>query len=300
VSGEALAKSELVEGYELNKVIMNKMMYNRIGTHIRMRSSLQELIQRADFLNLPFFQCFFVPQESGRLIHPTTQEIQEFLRVRRAHFSDLFCHISYWVNLSSLSVSNGFIQLRREIICAKRLEFTHFVLHAGTAKGALNRLQGVDALAKALNHLFRLEKSIIILLENSCHGNLTVGSDVTDFKLLLEKIDDPTRIQFCIDTAHAHSFGYDIAEIPQQEKFIQLLQETIGLERIKLIHLNDTLEKLGSRIDRHAVIGDGYIGQAALQHFAMHPQLQHIPLLLELPELSMEEELIVVNKVREW
>lgn len=264
-----------------------------------MRSSLKELLQRADFLDLPFFQCFFVPQESGTLIYPSIRDIHEFLRVRRARFGTLFCHISYWVNLSSLG-NNGFMQLRREIICAKRLEFTHFVLHAGTAKGAIDKMQGIDALAAALNQLFRLERTITVLLENSCHGNLAIGSDIEDFRIILEKIDRPERLGFCIDTAHAYSYGYDLADLQEQEKFIQLLQQTIGIARIKLLHLNDTMEKLGSRIDRHAVLGAGMIGSDALHHFATHPQLRHIPIVLELPELSVEEELVVLNKVREW
>lgn len=274
-------------------------MRQRLGTHIRMRSSLQELLQRADSLDLPFFQCFFVPQESGRLIKTTAYDIYQFLKIRRARFDDLFCHISYWVNLSSLG-NNGFAQLRREILFAKRLEFTHFVLHAGTAKGATNKLQGIDALAAALNQLFDLEKDIVLLLENSCHGNLAVGSDINDMHLLLEKIDKPERLNFCIDTAHAYSFGYNVADIAEQEKFIQLLDTAIGLERIKLIHWNDTLEKLGSRIDRHAIIGEGVIGKNALRHFALHSQLQHIPLLLELPELMVEDELVILDKVRQW
>lgn len=275
------------------------MNNNRIGVHIRMRSSLKELVQRADFLDLPFFQCFFVPQETGKLIHATMADINEFLKIRRVQFTTLFCHISYWVNLASLG-NNGFTQLRREILFGKRLEFTHFVLHAGNAKGAVNKMQGIDALAAALNNLFRLERSITIVLENGCHGNLVVGSDINDFCVLLEKIDKPERLAFCIDTAHAYSFGYNIALPDEQEKFIQLLDKCIGLERIKLIHLNDTTEKLGSRLDRHAVIGKGFIGFDALHRFALHSQLQHIPIILELPELSAQEELIVLNNVREW
>lgn len=274
-------------------------MKNRIGAHIRMKSSLRELLQRADSLDLPFFQCFFVPQESGKLIQITQKDAYEFLRIRRARFNELVCHISYWVNLSSLG-NNGFPQLRREINFAKRLGFFHFVLHAGTAKGAVDKAQGIDALAKALNNLFDDEPDITFMLENSCHGNLAVGSDITDFQLLLEKIDKPERINFCIDTAHAYSFGYDIATIAEQEKFIRLLQTTIGIERIKLIHLNDTTERLGSRIDRHAIPGQGCIGKEALQHFVKHSLLQHIPLLLELPEMGVEDELVVLNEVRGW
>ncbi len=264
-----------------------------------MRSSLTELVARADSLDLPFFQCFFVPQESGKLIHVTNDEAQEFLKIRRTRFSNLFCHVSYWVNLSSLG-NNGLPQLRREINCAQRLEFAHFVVHAGNAKGAVDKMEGIDALARVLNNLFAQEQDIIVLLENSCHGNLVVGSDIMDFKLLLEKIDQPERINFCIDTAHAHSFGYSIISLDDQKAFIHFLDTTIGIDRIKLIHLNDTAEKRGSRIDRHSILGQGNIGEDALKNFVMHPQLEHIPLLLELPDISVEDELVVLNKVREW
>jgi apurinic endonuclease APN1 len=278
---------------------MNVLMKQRVGAHIRMRSRLQELIERAEALDLPFFQCFFVPQETGKLIQIISDDVRQFLRFRRARFDDLYCHASYWVNLSSLG-NNGYPQLCREIFFAKRLEFTHFVLHAGTARGALHKNEGIDALARSLNNLFARERDIIILLENTCHSNLAVGSDISDFKLLLERLDRPERIGFCIDTAHAYSYGYDVASAEGQTDFINLLDKIIGIERIKLIHLNDTAEKLGSFIDRHAVIGEGSIGETALKNFALHPLLQHIPLLIESPELSVERELAVLEMIRKW
>lgn len=274
-------------------------MNQRVGAHIRMRSSLHELLERADALHLPFFQCFFVPKETGKLIQISDDEIRAFLKVRRVRFNDLYCHASYWVNLASLG-NNGYAQLRKEVIFAKRFEFTHLVLHAGTAKGAQHKSEGINALARALNNLCRQEQDITILLENTCHANLAVGSDILDLQLLLEKIDMPERIGFCIDTAHAHSFGYDVVSAKGQHDFITLLDATIGLDRIHLIHLNDTTEKMGSFIDRHGVIGKGMIGEGALKRFAMHPQLQHIPLLIESPELSVEDELLVLNKMRSW
>jgi len=274
-------------------------MKNRLGVHIRMQTSFDDVIKRADFLRVPFFQCFFVVQETGRFVTVTYDDVRAFLAARRGRFGDLFCHVSYWVNLASLG-NNGYPQLRREITLAKRLEFTHFVLHAGTAKGALQKDEGIDALAFALNNIFRRERDIIILLENTCHANLAIGSDINDFNQLLEKLDRPERVGFCIDTAHAYSYGYNIASSDGQHDFIALLDKTIGIERVELIHLNDTAENLGSYIDRHVIIGHGVIGEHALKSFAMHPQLQHIPLIMELPELSMQEELAVLEMVRGW
>lgn len=274
-------------------------MNNRVGAHIRMHTSLHELLKRTDALSLPFFQCFFVPKETGKLIQVSDDDMREFLKLRRAQFGDLYCHASYWANLASLG-NNGLPQLRKEVVFAKRLEFTHLVLHAGTAKGAQHKNEGIDALAIALNKLCRQEQDITILLENTCHTNLAVGSDIFDFKALLEQLDMPERIGFCIDTAHAHSFGYDVISAKGQHDFVTLLDATIGLERIQLIHLNDTMEKMSSFIDRHSVVGQGIIGEGALKRFAMHEQLQHIPLLIESPEMVVEDELVVLQKIRSW
>ena len=105
---------------------------------------------------------------------------------------------------------------------------------------------------------------------------------------------------FKYDTAHAYSYGYDVAQSESQQAFINFLDATIGIERIKLIHLNDTVEQLGSFIDRHGIMGQGNIGEHALKNFAMHPALCTIPLLMELPELSIEQELLILEKVRSW
>ena len=271
-------------------------MKKRLGLHIRIQSSFAQLLEKMEHLDIPFFQCFFVTQATGKLITITPQEENYFLHERRRRFQYLFCHGSYWINLASLG-NNGYRSLLQEIALAKRLEFTHFVLHAGTAKGAVNKSQGIDALAFCLNSVIKKERDIVFLLENTCHGNLAVGSDITDFKQVLEKIDKPERIGFCIDTAHAYSFGYKITDQQSQLDFIRLLDATLGLDRIKLIHLNDSAESFSSRIDRHAVFGKGKIGFETLVQFAQQPLLQHIPIILEMPELALEEEKLILKEL---
>src|SRR5579863_7733698 len=99
---------------------MKVTMKKRLGLHIRMQTSIVQVLEKAEQLALPFFQCFFVIQETGKLITTTVQEEKSFLKVRRAHFQDLFCHGSYWINLASLG-NNGYRSLCREITLAKRL-----------------------------------------------------------------------------------------------------------------------------------------------------------------------------------
>lgn len=271
----------------------------RIGLHVRLNDSIVAMAQQAIRMELPFFQCFFLSLTTNKLIQPSGQEIREFLTLRREHFDALYLHGSYWINLASLE-NNGYHILRRELALAKRLEFTHLVLHPGSAKGAREKNEGIDALARMLNRLLFYEHGINVILENTAHGNMSVGSDLQDFQQLLQKLDQPERISFCIDTSHAHAFGYDVIDSAHQAAFVDLLDELIGLERIVLIHLNDTKEKRGARIDRHDILGQGKLGDVALKHFIMQPRIAHIPVLLELPALSEDEELALLRKVISW
>lgn len=271
----------------------------RVGLHMRLDGSLMALAQKALRLQLPFFQCFLVLLTTNKLIKLTPQQVDEFVEFRRRHFKQLYMHGSYWINLASLQY-NGYGMFKKELALAKKLEFTHMILHPGSAKGAQNVLEGINALAQMLNKIMQEEQEITFVLENTAHGNMSVGSNLQDFKQLLEQLEQPERIAFCVDTSHAYAYGYDISTIRGQEEFIQLLDDTMGLHRIVLIHLNDTKELMGSRIDRHDVVGQGRLGQALLKHFVMHPKLCKIPIVLELPVLEEPQEVAILQDVIDW
>ncbi len=270
-----------------------------IGLHLRLTSSLSDLIKKALRLRLSCFQCFFISQATGRFIKLDNQDVKSFLTLRRTHFDALYVHASYWINLSNIYRIRHPI-LERELALAKRLEFTHIILHPGSAKGAIHKQEGIDALARTLNAVLKKERTIQIVLENTAHGALSIGGDMHDFKLLLGKLDYPERIAFCIDTSHAYSFGYDIANDKGRAAFINVLEQTIGFDNIALIHLNDTREQLGSKIDKHYMVGKGNIGKEALKKFILYPRLMAVPLLMEPPILSAEEETAIVKEIVSW
>ena len=270
-----------------------------IGLHVRLTGTLVDLIQKAIRLQLPFFQCFFLEQATGRAPKPTQYEIATFLALRREHFTKMYLHASYWINLASVHRTSH-RALRHEFEWAKRLEFTDIIFHPGSAKGAKARRSGIEAVARVLNSIFKSESEMGIVMENTAHGNLSVGGDLQDFALLISLLDQPERLSFCIDTAHAHSFGYDVMSEKGQQDFIDLLASTIGIHTIELIHLNDTREVCGSKMDRHYAVGRGVLGIEGLKRFVLYPRLSTIPLLLELPEMPEEEEKNALDEVRSW
>jgi len=274
-------------------------LLRRIGLHMRLEDTLLATAQRAHRLGLRFFQCFFVAQSTGRVIRPKDDDVEAFVRFKEEHFDELVLHGSYWINLAGVHQQTH-RAFEREATLAKRLGFTRMVLHCGSAKGALQRRDGIDAMARSLNELLAKEDEITVLLENTAHAGLSVGSDIRDFGALRPQLEQPDKIKFCVDVAHAFLYGYDMRTRGGLEEFIVLLDHHIGLTNIGLLHLNDTKHGCGSRIDCHLLPGDGVIGEQALKAFITHPKLRHIPVVIEPPELTEQQELAVLTRVRGW
>jgi apurinic endonuclease APN1 len=271
-----------------------------VGLHLRFDGSYKEVIDQALRLELPFFQCFLVTKSTGRVVPPSPEDIRYFVTMRRRYFSDIYIHGSYWINLSGLAPAQEHYALWRELRLAKQLECTHMVLHPGSAKGVRDKQEGICTLARALNSILQRERDISFVLENVAHGAPSVGGDLQDFADLLELLDQPDRISFCIDTAHAYAFGYDLAMQAGCDDFISLLGTKLGFNRIGLLHVNDSGEKLGSRLDKHAIPGHGKIGEQALKALVTHQALAKIPFLMELPVVSEQEEERALQLVRAW
>lgn len=268
-----------------------------IGLHLRLKGSLFELLNTAAALQVPIFQCFLI-SPSGFLAALSEQEIVQ-AHAAMQRFEQRYLHASYWSNLASVWHTKHRMLLK-ELELANRLDFTHIVIHPGSAKGARSQREGIDAVARVINEILVNESTVKIVLENVAHGNMSVGGNIQDFRILLDKIHRPEKVSFCIDTAHAYSYGYNLADVHGREEFISLLHETITVQKIELIHLNDIYDGLGSKRDRHAVPGNGKIGEEALKGFVLDTRLRGIPLLLEPPELDFVQLRALIQNIIQW
>jgi deoxyribonuclease IV len=260
----------------------------KVGLHIRIENQINEAIEKALEYKLPTFQCFLV-NSYGKYINPTQEEINSFVK-KRDSFDKLFIHSSFWINLAN-SKSYNLRLMKKELELAKKLKFTHVVIHPGSAKEYETKEPGINLLAKRLNKILKDEKEITILLENTAHGKKTIGNDFQDLKKIQEKVD--YQLKFCLDTAHAYAFGYDLKK--DLDNFLKMVDETIGIKNIELLHLNESAEALGSEKDKHTVPGQGKIGIPALTKILKHPKLKNVPAIIELPpktSLAQEEKSI--------
>lgn len=273
-------------------------MKNAIGLHLRLDTSFSAAVEKALWVQQPLLQCFFMQQESKSPLRLSPPEIKTFVRDCRPLFSQLFLHGSYLINLAGVQPRHPV--LMRELSLAKRLFFTHMILHPGSAKGWGTKEAGIDQLARALNGLLAQERDITFVLENIAQAGMTIGGDLYDFRQLLERIDRPEKLAFCIDTAHAHSYGYDLVTPAGQDSFAHIVAQTIGWDHVALVHLNDTEQACASHKDQHCVLGQGEVGSVALRNFVNRAELRKKAVILELPALPEEQELALLSLVRDW
>jgi deoxyribonuclease-4 len=271
---------------------------NKIGIHIRLTTTINDVIEKAIRLKIPVFQTFAVT-DTGHVIKLEQETVDSYLKLRREHFKDLYLHSSYWVNLSRNN-KRSYQTFIKELELAQKLEFTHYILHPGAAETKANRLEGIDTLANNLNTVLSEDLTTTVLLENTAHGGRSIGSNLEDFKILLDKLKHPNKVKFCLDTSHAYAYGYDISNLNELANFMDIIDRTITFDRIALIHLNDTTENLGSKIDKHRSPGHGNIGSIALKKFIQHPKLKKVPVIIELPKLDEADEIRIIKEVENW
>ncbi len=282
-------------------------LHNNLGLHLRLDTTLQALINDAKRFQVKTLQFFLTASPKMRYLSFSNEEQKEFLALNLSLNGNIFVHSSYWINPASgktLSFDISKSLLQKEMNIARRLAIPYIVLHPGSAtdfkknsQDPLCKQSGLERVASLLNTLLKKETFLPILLENTAHANRSIGSDLNDFIRLKEMLNHPEKVQFCLDLAHAFSYGYDVHN---SDSFLNTVDKTMGFSSLKLIHFNDSAELCGSKKDKHAVPGAGYIGIEALKKYLLHPKLQRIPKIIELPSLPPETIHTIYNSIITW
>lgn len=267
--------------------------------HLRIENTILATLHSAITLNIPIFQCFLINQTNKRYIVLNKEVIDQWCMLKTHHAIEVIIHAAYWINIAQRHNNSSIHILRHEIELAQRLGCSTLVLHPGTAKGFETKHEGILQLAKALNSINKQYPTITILLENTCHKH-SIGSDIQDFFEILPHLDYPERVRFCIDTAHAFAYGYDLVTPQGIKDFIERIATTIGWPFVSLIHLNDSQRAQGSFIDYHALIGDGCIGFKPLMDFINNAAVNNKNIIIESPKYSLQEQCAIIAKIKHY
>jgi deoxyribonuclease-4 len=221
---------------------------------------------------------------------PDPAQIKAMKAVRERHdLYPLSIHVSYLINLASIDPTiraksiEGF---RGELDRAAAIGAEYLVLHPGNY-GGRSVEEGIAAFVLALRDASKgfHARHLMVLLENTAGSGSHIGSRFEELQSIRELARDLTDLPvgYCLDTCHLLASGFNIATAAGLRDTVRRAEELLGLTNVHLIHANDSRTKLGSRVDRHANIGEGHIGRDGFRRILTHPKLRGKPFVLETP-----------------
>lgn len=225
------------------------------------------------------------PQNTARypLDENKTKEALEIMKENGININDVVIHAPYIINLANPANKDfGISFLKQEINRARELGINKIVLHPGSHIG-LGVEEGIKNIAECLE--YAAVDDVMILLETMAGKGSEVGSKLEEIKKIMDLTSKP--IYVCIDTCHLNDAGYDIDNF---DEFLDLFDSIIGIEKIKCVHVNDSMNERGSHKDRHANIGYGKIKFDSLLKIIYNEKLKNVPKILETPYTSVSGE----------
>ena len=226
-------------------------------------------------------------------------DIQNFLVLAQEnHFGKIVAHAPYTLN--ACAAKEELRTFARETFAddLRRMEYTpgnYYNFHPGSHVGQGSEI-GIQKIAEILNDVLTEEQTTTVLLETMSGKGTEVGRNFEELRKILNLVEKKSKMGICLDTCHVWDGGYDI--VHDLDGVLNDFDHIIGLERLKAIHLNDSLNDCGSHKDRHARLGEGKIGMEALVHIIKHPALREIPFILETPndDSGWTEEIHVLKE----
>ncbi len=283
----------------------------RLGVHLPLATGMVRAVERARTIRAQALQIWTDNPTSWRRRAAPPPEVPAFRdRLQALDVGPTAVHASYLINLAGpepdlFERSIGLLaaELRDGPIFGARFVNVHIGSHRGAGVDA-----GIDRLAEGVMRTLAAADEPgdaggpMLVLENSAGSGAGLGVDLDELGAIARAIADrgvpDRRIGFCLDTAHAWGAGIDVADPIAMDAFLAGFDDRIGLDRLVMVHLNDSRSERGSRLDRHEHLGAGRIGPAGIAHVLTHPQLAHVTYYLETP--GMDEGYDEVNVKRAY
>ena len=230
------------------------------------------------------FAFFTRNPRGGKAKEIDPQDVQKFLQLAQEnHFGKIVAHAPYTMNCAA--AKENLRDFARETMAddLKRLELTpgnYYNFHPGSHVGQ-GAETGIAKIAEILNEVLTEEQSTTVLLETMSGKGSEVGRNFEELREIIDRVERKDKLGVCLDPCHVWDGGYDI--VNDLDGVFAEFDRVIGLDRLKAIHLNDSMNGFGSHKDRHAKIGEGEIGMEALARVIRHPATAGIPFILETP-----------------
>ena len=266
-----------------------------IGSHVSFTNKDQLLgsVKEALSYNANTFMFYTGSTQSTQrsaLNDEFTYEAYKLMVENNINSENVIVHAPYIINLANkvdIDKYNFYVNFfTEELNRVSKLGFNKIVLHPGSAVNC-SREEGIQNIINGLNTVLSNSKDVIVLLETMAGKGNELGINIDEIKAILDGIEDKNRVGVCLDTCHLNDSGIDINEF---DKYLDLFDKEIGLDKIKCVHINDSMNPIGAHKDRHQNIGYGTIGFDVLNKVEHNTRLDGIPLILETPWVNRNQK----------
>lgn len=271
-----------------------------LGAHVSASGGVENAPLNAAAIGANAFALFTKNQRQWTAPPLAEESIRAFdQRCKANGFSAgrILPHDSYLINLGHPE-PDALEKSRRaftdEMKRCEQLGLDRLNFHPGSHLNQCSESDCIARIAESVNQALSATRGVTAVIENTAGQGTNIGFRFEQLAAILKQIDDPSRAGICIDTCHTFAAGYDLRTEDAFNKTFDLFGQTVGFDRLKGMHLNDSKKEIGSRVDRHASLGEGMIGMGAFQFLMADPRFNDIPLILETPDPSRWAEEIAL------
>jgi deoxyribonuclease IV len=261
----------------------------RLGAHMSISGGVEKAVVRGQEVGCEAMQIFTKNSNQWKAKPLSAVEAAAFRDAcQAAGIGPVVAHSAYLINLAApdealyeKSIQACLDELQR----CEMLGIPYLVVHPGAHMGT-GEAQGLQRIAAAIDRIHRETRTrqAAMALEVTAGQGTALASKFEHFAAILDQADEPERLGFCLDTCHLLAAGYDFRTRQGYDRMMEAWDDLVGIERLRVIHLNDSKKDLGSRVDRHEHIGQGYIGTTGFECLLNDRRLAELPMVLETPK----------------
>ena len=273
---------------------MIRVVIMKIGKHVSIAGGIDKAPARAKEIGCNCLQIFAKNPRGwkGRKI-PESEIKKTKKEIKNLGMNPLVVHNTYLINPASPKTdlwNKSLAGIKDDYTRAGSIGAKYLVMHPGSHTGS-GLESGIKRISKLINKLLmEIENDCMLLLENVAGAGSSIGSNFDELYDIINNINNEKKVGFCLDTCHAFAAGYNLKNRKDLNNTLELFDHKLGLNKLKMLHINDSKYKLGTNKDEHAHIGEGYLGKTGFKNIINHPRLNHLPMILETPQFDGEKD----------
>jgi len=276
----------------------------QIGCHVSISGSVDRAVDNATERDCTAFQIFTRSPRSWHAKDLVDADVKNYKEKLDQSQIDRFATVAHMPYLPNLATPNqdaykkSVNTLIKEVERCGKLGIPYLVTHLGSHLGT-GEENGIKRIVKGLEKAATTKNDVMILLENTAGQKNSVGSDFTQLGSIFSKLKPAKRFGVCFDTCHTFVAGYDLRTEKDVKETFEKFDDSVGLEHLKILHLNDSKGELGSNLDRHYHIGLGGIGEKGMSAVIKLMNKKKIPIILETPIDDTRDDFANIKKAKE-